>query len=326
MIKSKRVNVVLSGIRTHKKEAMSCLLVSMMCLPSVSYSNPEGVNQLRIQTSTPKRTGETIFSSLVSWRNEEGRFNKANGLAFIKGSTAKKPTTDVEAAHKIAGALNGGVNYEAPTDRGAIAEFKKNKPEILVGNRKGFGLTRITTRDYTNQKLQYNIPDKRFSDASVGVAIDLVYSAAVEYVDNFSSDVKLETAGGTVTVTIDDNAPIEIKTKGKTAKQLEKELAKALGSVAQFSLLPIYSNFVEFKSRNYKAFDGGEVQLLNLNAKSLTIDVNDSGLGVLTKFSFPDKYKPEESSFNMTNIIGLLIAAGAGYFFYRRKKQGIETV
>jgi hypothetical protein len=58
-------------------------------------------------------------------------------------------------------------------------------------------------------------------------------------------------------------------------------LAQALGAMARFSLLPINPNFVELKSRNYKVFDGGEVYLLNLNAKSITIDINDSGLGHL---------------------------------------------
>lgn len=317
MIKRK----ILRGALLSTHPQMKCLLLaSMVCLPTVGYAQPAGANQLRIQTGTPKRTGETIFSSLVAWRSEEGRYNKANGLVFIKGTDAKKKTDDVEAARKIAGALSAGINYEAPTERGATAKVIKNKPEMLVGNRTGFDLTRVTTRDYTNQKLHYNVPNKSFKEASVGVAIDLVYSAAVEYVDNFSSGVKSETKGGSITVTIGDNSPVEIQTKGKTTKQLENELAKALGSAAQFSLLPIYSNFVEFKSRNYKPFDGGEVQLLNLNEKSITIDVSDSGLGVLTKFSFPDRYKPEESAFSMTNMIALLVAAGAGYFFYRRKK------
>ena len=326
MINRKRLKDVLSASKTHQQSGMRCaVLASMLCMPMTGYSNPEGTYQLRIQTSTPKRTGETIFSSFVAWRHETGRVQKANGLAFIKGTQANKPTTDIEAAHKIASALNGGINYNAPTDRGAKAALSQGKAELMVSNRAGFGLTRLTTRDYTNQNLRYTMPDKSFSGASVGVAIDLVYSAAVEYVDNFSSGVKLETAGGSVTVTIDDNAPIVIETKGKTTKQLENELAKALGASAQFSLLPIYPNFVEFKSRNYKAFDGGEVQLLNLNAKSITIDVNDSGLGILTKFSFPDQYKPEDSAFNMTNIIGLLIVmAGAGVFFYRRKKKMSE--
>lgn len=304
-----------------KPLCLGILLTFFATLPLISSADSEGKDQLRIQTGTPKRKIETAFSSLVAWRKEQADVNKANGLTFIHGSDSKKPTTDVEAARKIANAINGWINYAAPTDRGAIAKFSKDKAEILISNRAGFDLIRLTTRDYTNQKLQYNIPGKSFKDASVNMAIDLVYSAAVEYLDNFSSNIQLKTAGGTITVTIDSNSPIEIKTDGKTTKQLESELAQALGSNANFSSTPIYANFVEFKSRNYKAFDRGEIQLPRLNAKSITIDINDSGLGVLTKFSFPDIHQPESNSGNISYIIALLIAAGLGYFFYSRKTK-----
>ena len=297
------------------------LLTSVIVLPSISWADSEGKDQLRIQTGTPKRTNETIFSSLVAWRKEQANVNKANGLTFIHGSGDKKPTTDVEAARKIASALNGGVNYSAPRDRGAIVKSSKDKAEILISNKEGFDLIRLTTRDYTNQKLQYNIPGKTFNDASVDLAIDLVYSAAVEYLDNFASDIKLKTTGGTITVTKNNDKPIVLKTAGKTTKQLEQELAQALGSNANFSLSPLYPNFVEFKSRNYKAFDGGEVQLPRLNANSITIDINDSGLGVLTKFRFPDVHKAESDSDNLPYLIAFLVVAGLGYFLYTRKNK-----
>jgi len=288
-------------------------------LPLIASAAPKAENQLRIQTGTPKRTNETAFSSMVVWRKEQANVNKANGLTFILGSKAKKPTTDVEAARKIASALNGGINYEAPHDRGTVAEFNKGKAEVVVSNRAGFNIIRFTTRDYTNQELQYNLPGKSFKDASVDVAIDLVYSAAVEYIDNFASNISLKPAGGSVTVTIDNNSPIIIKTDGKTTRQLETELAKALGSMANVSSIPIYPNFTQLKSRNYKAFDGGEVQLPLLNAKSITIDINDSGLGVLTKFKFPDINKAENESDNMLYLMILLIAASLGYVLYSRK-------
>lgn len=303
-----------------KRKALPlAILLSLTSMPSISSAAPKGADQLRIQTSAPKRTVETAFSSIVAWKNEQGHVNKANGLTFIKGTKAKKTTTGEETARKFASAINGGINYEAPHDRGAIAEHNKGKNEVIINNRAGFDLIRITTRDYTNQELQYNIPNKSFSEVSVDIAIDLVYSAAVEYIDNFASDIKLKPAGGFVTVTIDNKAPIKLTTDGKTTRQLETELAQAIGSNASFSMIPLYPNFTELKSRNYKSFDGGEVQLSGLNAKSITIDINDPGLGVLTKFRFPDLNNKESEPGNMLYIVILLLAAGLGYVFYIRK-------
>jgi LPXTG-motif cell wall-anchored protein len=113
-----------------------------------------------------------------------------------------------------------------------------------------------------------------------------------------------------------------IQTKGKSTQQLETEIANALGSKAVFSSTPIYPNFTEIRSKNYKAFDGGEVQLLGLNAKSITIDINDSGLGVLTKFRFPRaNIVKSDTGSNLFTIIGLLLIAGIAYVFYSRKNN-----
>ena len=306
-----------------KNNILGLLFIFTVTLSGIASALPANQNQLRLQTGTPKRTGETAFSYLVSWRRGDSSPHRANGLTFINGSDSNKPTSDVEVARKITNSLNAGVAIESPHDRGATAKKTKDKAEVLVSNKAGFDLTHITVRDYTNQKLRYNIPDKSFKVASVGVAIDLVYSAAVEYVDGFSTGIKQEAAGGLVTVIIDNNLPIEIKTDGKSTRQLEDELAQALGSSAHFSSTPIYPNFVELRSKNFKPFDGGEVQLPDLNAKSITIDINDSGLGVLTKFDFPDVNKPADVVGKMPYIIGFLGAGILGFVFYSSKKKTV---
>ena len=291
--------------------------------PVISSAAQEGSNQLRVQTGIPKRTNETIFSSLVAWRQENGGGeNKAKGLTFIDGSRTKKAITEIKAAKIIAKSLNAGINYEPPHSRGAKAKYTDNKAEFIITNITGFYLTRVFIGDYTNQKLHYNIPGKKFSDAGVDIAIDFVYSAAVENIDDFSSNNVPQTAGGTITVSIDNNLPIVIQTKGKDTKQLESELDKALGKIAHFSSEPIYPNIVELKSRNYKPFDGGETQLFNLNAKSIVIDVNDSALGVLTKFRFPTINKKPEDNFenSVIKLVSILIIASLGYVYYARKK------
>mgnify|MGYP000134850158 CR=1 FL=1 len=300
---------------------LSILLSCLLSVPSISMANPERTDQLLIQTSSPKRTIETSFSTMVSWQKEGINFNKSNGLAFIKGTTAKKPLTAIEVNKKVVGSLNAAIKTEAPSDRGASTETSNDKAEFLIFNKASFAIDRITTRDYTNQTLSYRVPGKSFSSAAVDISINLVYTAAVEYVRDFSSDIKYETAGGSVTITIDKGTPIVLQTKGKSTQQLEVEMAQALGSKAIFSSTAIYPNFTENRSKNYKAFDGGEVQLPRLDAKSITIDINDSGLGVITKFRFPYIDKAENESDDMLPIIAFLIAAGLGYFFYNRKKS-----
>lgn len=304
-----------------KTLGLAMLFTSAITLPGITSAAPAGQHQLRLQTGTPKRSGETAFSYLVSWRKADANLLTANGLTFINGSNTGKPTSDIEIARKISNAVNAGVKIKSPNDRGVTAKYTKNKAEVLVSNNAGFDLIRITIRDYSNQETHYNIPEKSFKAAAVRVAIDFVYSAAVEYVDGFSSGIKQQTAGGTVKVTFDNNTPIEIKTHGKSTKQIETELAEAIGPNAHFATTPIYPNFVELRSKNYKSFDGGEVQLPVLNAKTITIDVNDAGLGVLTKFHFPDINKPADVVGNMPYIIAFLILSVFGYIFYTKKSK-----
>lgn len=303
-------------------ELVALLILITTGSPEISFAAQEGSDQLRIQTGVPKRTNEAIFSSLVAWRKKDGENNKAKGLTLIDGSNRKKTITDIEVAKIIAKSLNAGINYKAPHSRGAKVKYTNNKAEFVITNITGFDLTSVLIGDYTNQKLKYNIPGKKFSEAGVDIAIDLVYSAAVENIDNFSSNKVPQASGGTITITIDDNSPIVIQTKGKNTKQLESELDKTLGGIAHFSSEPIYPNFVELKSRNYKPFDGGEIQLFHLNAKSIVIDINDTTLGVLTKFKLPTTNKVEDSFENsVIKLVSLLIVASLGYVFYSRKKS-----
>jgi hypothetical protein len=312
--------------KNNKLSSLALILASAIIVPSSAFALPAGQDQIRLQTSNPKKNDESAFSYLVSWRKDADVTHRANGLTFIHGPDKKKPTTDVEAARKIAKSLNDAMSYESPHFRGATAESTKGKPEVLISNKEGFDFTHVTFRDYSNQELSYNLPGKSFSSASVGVAIDLVYSAAVENLEGFSAGIQEKTNGGYVRVTIDNGQPIEVKTDGKTQQEVETELAQALGPKASFSKQPIYPNYLEGPSRNYKPFDGGEIQLLGLDAQSITVDISDSGLGVLAKFDFPDANKPADVASKMPFIIGALVAAGLGYFFYTSniKNKGKE--
>jgi len=306
-----------------KKIRFCLLLMASMNVSAVAYSAEQGKTQLQVQTSMSKRTGETAFSYLVSWRKGDADIRDINGLTFINGTDTQSPSSAEDIANNISKAINAAVVVRTPLDRGAVAKVKKSK--FLVENKEGFDLTRVTVRDYSNQALKFSIPNKNFKSASTGIAIDFVYSAAVEYIAGFSTAVKQETAGGFISVTLDSKTPIKIKTDGKTITEIEKELADALGSIAQFSSAPIYPNFVQIRSKNYKAFDGGEVQIPSLSANSITIDVGDSGLGVLTKFVFNDVKQPVQIMSKAPYVIGLLLAGIVGFVFWKNKKGAVTS-
>ncbi|MDQ7091625.1 MAG: hypothetical protein Q9M50_13480 [Methylococcales bacterium] len=295
------------------------LFASAIIFSNFVFALPAEQNQLRIETGLSKRKGDTAFSTLVSWRKGGDTKHRANGLVFINGFTSRNPTSAITLAKKAAKSLNAGINYDAPHARGAIARFIEGEPTYLVSNRAGFDLAYVTTRDYSNQKLHYDIPNGDFNTTSIDVAIDIVYSAAVEYIDNFSRSNNKGAAGGIIRITLDNNPPIEIKTVNKSTKVIEKEIAEAIGTQAQFSSTPLYPNFVTLKSRNYKSFDDGEVQMRQLKARSITIDVQDSGLGVLTKFKFPDVNESVESTNTIFYLLGFLMAGCLGYIVYKVK-------
>ena len=161
-------------MKNNKLLQSAIIFASVFTLPSLSWANPAGKDQIRLNTSTPKKTGDAAFSYMVEWRRGSDVTHRANGLTFISGPGSKKPTTDVEAAKKIAKALNDAMTYESPHDRGATAIATKGKPEVLIANKDGFDFTRVTFRDYSNQELKYSVPGS-FSTATKGVAIDIVY-------------------------------------------------------------------------------------------------------------------------------------------------------
>jgi len=302
-----------------KKISGIVFFISLFSAANSIQASPANTQQLELQTSESKRTGETALSYLVTWRKAESRLYNANGLTFISGTETDEPTSSSEVAYKLTKALNGAIDHDSPHLRGAIA--KNNKSTLTVSNRDGFDLTRITIRDYSNQELEYSLSGKYFDAAAVDIAIDVVYSAAVEYMRGFSKGVKQAASGGFISVTIDSKAPIKISTNGKTNEQIEKELANAIGSKAQFSSSPIFPNFEQIRSKNYKSFDGGETQISGLKARRIVIDVNDSGLGVLTKFDFTNVEKPVDMANNLPYIIGLLLASIFGYLFFTARKK-----
>lgn len=218
--------------------------------------------------------------------------------------------------------VKDGMIQMDPSWRGITVTQAQDLAEMTIANKVGYSISTITFKDYTNQALKYDLGDRSFSSAGVQVAIDLVLAADVEYLDDFSSKKSQTASQGTIDIIIDDRKPIHIKTDGKTTRELEREIAGQLSS-SQLSETPLYAGIIGKDTRNNKPFDGSELQLSNLAAKSIAIDITDPALGVLTKFKFKDEnpsVKVAEPRF-MLGILGGISLLALAYFWRKNKRK-----
>jgi hypothetical protein len=220
--------------------------------------------------------------------------------------------------------MKDGMIQLDPNWRGINLTQPQDQAELTIANKKGYSLTTVTVRDYSNQQLRFDVGDKNFNADGVQVAIDVVLAADVEYLDGFSSKRSPLASQGEIEVVIDGSKPVQVKTDGKTTKQIEEELARQLAG-AKLSEFPLYPNLSNSDTRNNKPFDNSEVQLLNLAAKSVSINVTDPAVGVLTKFKFKDdnhSVKVVEPRFMLAALgvgSGLLI----GFYWFRNRKKSV---
>lgn len=292
---------------------------SFALVPSVANKD-----QIRLITSDPKKNGETLFSYTVTWRIDDGLTYRASGLTFMHGPDKSSHTQGREVSKKLVVALVDAMEYLYPSWRGATVKQTTDQPGIIVSNKKGFDFTDLTFRDYSNMEITYDLLGKSFNSEQVAAAIDIVFAAEVENLADFNPNKPKVATGGSITIKIDGVEKANVKTDGKSMSSIEKDLASALGAIGKFSEIPIFPNLKDETTRNYKPFDGGEVQIPTLSAKSITIDINDPSLGVLTKFEFPDVNKPIDVANNVPYIIAGIILAIFGFFTYPTIMENIK--
>jgi len=285
-------------------------------------TTPAAQDKLRIHTSHPKRTQDSLFSYTAEWRIDDGLLYRATGISFLNGAKLDGATSPGIVAKKLVTSMKDAMIQLDPNWRGATITQTADQPELTIANKTGFSLTTVTVRDYSNQALRYDLDGKSFNAEGIQLGLDIVLTADVEYLDGFSS-LKGQTASqGEVIISIDNHDPVHIKTDGKTTKQIEEEIAKHL-SGSQLSLTPLYEGLVSTDTRNNKPFDNSEVQILNLAAKSISIDITDPTVGILTKFKFKDEnhtVKVMEPRF-MLGVLAVVSFLAVGFSWYRNKKQ-----
>lgn len=298
------------------------LMIGLCLLPvKWVHSATAGQDKIRVTSESEiKKAGDSLFSLTVQWRHHNERTYESTAMAFINGPDRLRPDNPISAAKKLKSAMYDALEELYPKSRGVSAETPKDQPEVTISNNADFSFTRVTFRDYANQKLSYDLKGKSFGLAQVNFSVDMVYLADIAYIDEFAPPKQTQATGGGITISIDENPAIQVTTINKTTREIEQELANAL-SQASFSNLSIIPHSRGGGKRNSKPFDGGEIQFTNLAANKITIDVKDPSLGVLTKFQFKDTIKEQEATSYIKWAIAILILLGAGYFFYSWYKE-----
>ncbi|MEO1866682.1 MAG: hypothetical protein ABGX69_00670 [Methylococcales bacterium] len=313
-----------------KKNSIVVYLTTFILMVSASFqvaygATPYGRDQIRIHTGEAGKPGDTLFALTSRWRIDGDVTYESTGITFVSGAERPKPTTGPGVAKKLAIAMSDGMIKQYPSWRGVEAVNVPGQPEMTISNKEGFSLFKVTFRDYTNGKMTYDLHGQSFSAAKVAVGVDIVYSAAVEYLAAFANveEKMTEATGGGIDISVDGGQTISVATQGKTTEQIEQAIASKLSS-GQISTSVLYDHTTDGDARNSKPYDGSSVHFLNLPAKSITIQVNDPSLGALMKFKFPD----EDAPFSLVKPIQFSLLAGAViallWFFFGFKPKEEE--
>lgn len=300
------------------------ILSSMLLIQTANAitTTPAEQDKLQVHVSVPKRMQDSLFSYSVEWRIDDNELYRSTGISFLNAAKQDANSSDVFIAKKLLTSFKDGMIQLDPNWRGVTITQPQDQPELVIANKTGYSITTITFRDYSNQVLSYDLAGKTFTDEGVQIGIDMVLTADVEYVEGYTTKKAEYASQGEVIVHIDGEKTVHVKTDGKTTRQIEDEIALQLGS-SHLSIKPLYEGLVSTDTRNNKPFDGSEVQLLNLAAKSISIEVTDPALGVLTKFKFKDEnhtVKVIEPRF----MLGVLVAASlfaVGFTWFRKKNK-----
>lgn len=277
-----------------------------------------------MHTSLPKKAGESLFSYTAEWRQDEGKLYHSTGMSFLDANKMDESASAAKITKKLVTSMKDGMIQLDPNWRGLVIDQPQELAELILSNKAGYALTSVVVRDYTNQALSFDLVDKSFNAAGVQLAIDLVLAADVEYLDKFSGQKPKTASQGEIEIRLDQQKPIQIKTDGKTTRELEAEIARQL-SQAQLSENSLVVSQAGKDTRNIKPFDGSELQLLNLAEKSVAIDISDPSVGVLVKFKFKAANQSAQAMESRSMLVVLaLIALGAMVYFWRRKAKQTE--
>ncbi len=299
-----------------------------LAAPAVWSKTPEGKDAFMVIPSAPQKPGENLYSITARWRIDQDLTYESSGMAFVKGPKMDTPDTGKSVSHKIAMGLNDGLVDQYPKWRGVLigeATADDGSDAFNVSNKAGFSFMHIILRDYSNQTTRLVSRASSFKAGAIKLAIDVVSAAAVDNPMAAAMGAQkrsYDSTNGAIEITLGDGKTVRVETEGKESKQIEQELASKInGATASGSSITPHTK--DGDARNLKPFDGGEIDLLNLDTNTITISVTDPKLGVLYKFAYLDD-NGAGTDF-MIMLPGALLLGGLGSLIFitlnNRKKN-----
>lgn len=267
-------------------------LAAIVVSTIVNAAVPAGQDELLIFPGNPQKNGESIVSISGRWVTDDGLKTGFTALTFVNGPDLPKADTAQSVAKKVAKSVKRGMAYLRLSLRGISIDLVKDaeKPHYVIKNKENIALSKITIRDFINDKFTSEVAGKSFAQRGIRVSFDLAESANVsKIVLNYSaSDLKaFHAEGGGIEVTIGNGKTVIVETKNKTTKEIEQALASKLGG--KFSSSPLFPDEREKRDKkNIKPFDGGEVHFDSITANSFTVEVKDQSLGIINRYKFRD--------------------------------------
>ncbi len=303
-----------------------------LAAPAAWSKTPEGKDAFMVIPSAPQKPGENLYSITARWRIDQDLTYESSGLAFVKGPKMDIPDTGKSVSHKIAMGLNDGLVDQYPKWRGVLigeATADDGSDAFNVSNKAGFSFMHITLRDYSNQTTRLVSRASSFKAGAIKLAIDIVSAAAVDNPMAAAMGAQkrsYDSTNGAIEITLGDGKTVRVETEGKESKQIEQELASKInGATASGSSIAPHTK--DGDARNLKPFDGGEIDLLNLDTNTITVSVTDPKLGVLYKFAYLDD-NGAGTDF-MIMLPGALLLGGLGSLIFitlnNRKKNKAEN-
>ncbi|MCI0653011.1 MAG: hypothetical protein L0Y38_04375 [Methylococcaceae bacterium] len=271
----------------------SIVLAAGMVSTFLYAAVPAGRDELRIYPGNPQKPGESIVSISGRWVTDDGLQTGFTALAFVNGPDRPKPDSGQSVAKKVAHSMRRSMADLGLSLRGLSVDLAKNtdNPHYILKNKEGFSLSKLTVRDYINDRYTIEIGARSFGQHGAKVSLDLTESASIgKVIINYSAAEQkaFRAEGGGVEVTIGDGKTVTVETKNRSTEEIEQALASQVGG--KFSSSPLFPDEREKQDeKNIKPFDGGEVQLVSLAANSFTVDVKDPSLGIINRYLFRDE-------------------------------------
>lgn len=285
---------------------------------SASCQTPAGTQAVRVKMGIPRKNGISPYFMSLGWRADGGLEREASGIAYLNGSDRAAPDDGITAARKIVTAARKALLQVKPSERGVVIDQAMNGaaalPEVIYQNKLGFTLTKIVERDDSNQMGKTQLLDKPFATAQIELAIDVVD------IDLFNLSTR--DPSSVLRLWVEEGPTVQIQTPELDANEIEDQIAEALNASQIYASVegsPLALDTAAEQRPVGMRFDGSEVHIPALQARALTVDLNDPTLSLITRVTFGS----QSGTGLIWAIVGIssVVLGAAAFFMVRNRRE-----